>query len=142
MWLVPTSSFEPRASELRDEASWPAFDVAAVFGARVEPGEVGTIGWTLRMPAPSSGTIEEGFQLTASDGTMLRCPSPFVGVAVRAERGDTTEEPNGGAAASVDGVADQGAGCSCRVTSTSSHGADASLVALVGLGLGARRRRR
>jgi hypothetical protein len=119
--------------------------VAALLEARVEPGELATLSWLVRMPAEPGGPIAEGFQLMASDGTLLRCPSPIVELAIRLDRGGSDAVAAGGAGgagAAPAEDADALAGCGCRLARRDASGSACALFALLGVALRARRRRR
>jgi hypothetical protein len=109
-WLVATATWEGRPSELRDEATWPAYDVAARGAGETAPGETASYAWTVRASPDAQATIVERFQLTMADGEALRCPLPAVTVSVATHAPRGGDDPSSGAVAAVE-VAQEGCGC-------------------------------
>lgn len=139
-WLVATSTWEGRPSELRDEATWPSYDVAACAPGGTAPGETASISWTVRASPTADGTIVETFQLATAEGEPLRCPLPTVTVNVRIatrSSGAGDEEPSD--ANDADVALDSG--CDCHSASHARGTAGPACLALL-LGVVFRRRRR
>jgi hypothetical protein len=139
VWFEVASEGSLEVSELFDEASWPAWDVAAVLDRDVGPGELGHFRWTLRAPA-ERGLVTEQFRLVAADGAVVPCPEPRVDVELTVTEG-LEDEP----VASAPAVDAQGG---CNLTTPGARPARAALVLLGGLiaswlwlGRGWRRRR-
>jgi hypothetical protein len=125
--LVASRAMEHQGSELYDEQSWPAWDVAAVLDRDVVPGETGYVRWSVRAPLERGEAVEQ-FRLGGPDGTPVRCPEAAIDVVVHVG-GDGVPEAEGVPAASSEG-------CSCRAANLQADGRGTGAGAL-GLALGA-----
>lgn len=97
IWLAALKPYGGEASRLFAEGDWPAWDVAAVIEVEVPAGGSARLSFKVQASEAPGGTVEEGFQLMAPDGSLMQCPSPAITVKVRVAGGD------GGGAAGKDG---------------------------------------
>jgi len=79
-------------SQLYDQNTWVAHDVAAVLYSDVEPGDTGTFEWSVRMPQESASAAQS-FRMMDPVGAWLMCPSP--GLDVDLHSGTHNTEPDG-----------------------------------------------
>jgi uncharacterized protein (TIGR03382 family) len=75
IWLRLVDSNEG-TSPLYDAQSWSAWDVAAVLGEAVEPGETGRFAFEILGPEEQSGTVYTSLVLSVPGGASLMCPTP------------------------------------------------------------------
>jgi len=123
VWLMPASVLDGEKSPFSDPDNWPAFDVAAVVEEDVAPGDTVAVAWSLRA-RDKQGKLEDTFQLSSSDGTLLRCPTPHVDVSVLVTEARSAEEaplPNDNETnVGTTGESSETSGCACRVRTGSS----------------------
>jgi MYXO-CTERM domain-containing protein len=131
--LVASLAQDNQGSQLYDETSWPAWDVAARLDRDVQPGESGYLTWMVRAPLERGEAVEQ-FRLAAPDGTPMQCPATTVAldVHVGGEPAPTAAEP----------AAAPSEGCSCRLGGGSRTSDGLGAIGLLALGAILRRRRR
>lgn len=139
VWLTAASAEQEELSQLYDEESWPAWDVAAVLDRSVAPGEQGFFHWTMKAPTEPD-TVAERFRLQGPSGRPVQCPAATVDVAIRIGGAHAEGHEEGGS--SPDASDESAGGCSCvMVHPTRPSGAPVAGLLAMAAALWRRRRR-
>ena len=75
VWLAAYGTADGDQSALYSAQTWPAWNVAATLQQKVMPGEIGRFAFEAIPSAKAGADIVESFQLKASSGVLIGCPS-------------------------------------------------------------------
>jgi hypothetical protein len=145
IWLGALGPADGGASALfSPEDRWPAWDVTAVLGAPVEPGDVGRFAFDVTAPATAGAVIAESFQLQVPGGGFITCADAEISTSILVLPGAAGgggaggEWSAGGAPPAVSGGSSGG----CSLAPTNARCAWVAELALGFLALACARRRR
>ena len=103
-WTTENLWLSSRAlkSDLYAPGSWPAFNIAAVLGNPVQPGEKGRFAFDLLAASDATGELTETFQLMRPEGPYVGCPSADITPTIRVLReGEAAPAKDAGTEADV-----------------------------------------
>ena len=127
---------------------WPAWNVTAVLGAPVAPGDVGRFVFDVTAPDTPGEVIAETFQLQTPDGELISCPNGEVEPSIFVLPGEPGAGGAGGAGGSrnADGgapsAASTGSSSGCSYAPTDGTWGWSAEMTFAFLGLARARRRR
>ena len=83
IWLKAEGDTPGSASVIGVPGDWPAFDVAAVLAADVEPGGLARLEFSVTAPGEGESPGLQRFRLLRPDGETMKCPAPGFELSIR-----------------------------------------------------------
>ncbi|GMV41088.1 MAG: hypothetical protein AMXMBFR64_28040 [Myxococcales bacterium] len=82
VWLGATGAGPGEPSPLAPPGQWPAWNVAAVTGADIPPGEIARLEFPVAVSLKATGVVSARLTLLGAGGDAMRCPHPSIDVEI------------------------------------------------------------